>query len=159
MSATMAETAIRIRSLAKKDLDEVVRIDALHTGEAKREYWQERLRGFLTAGKGRVGLAAEEKGPDGARLAGYVLGEIRAFEFGSMKCGWIFAVGVDPENLRNGVASCLLEEACRRFGAEGVGTIRTMVGRNDVPVLSFFRSRGFVGGPFVQLEHLIEDQS
>jgi hypothetical protein len=27
-----------------------------------------------------------------------------------------------------------------------------MVRRNDVPVLSFFRANGFVGGEFVQLE-------
>ena len=27
-----------------------------------------------------------------------------------------------------------------------------MMRRNDVPVLSFFRSQGFAGGPYVQLE-------
>ena len=30
--------------------------------------------------------------------------------------------------------------------------VRTMVRRNDVPVLSFFRGNGFRGGSFVQLE-------
>jgi hypothetical protein len=34
----------------------------------------------------------------------------------------------------------------------GVHKVRTMVARNDVPVLAFFRASGFVGGPFVQLE-------
>ena len=34
-----------------------------------------------------------------------------------------------------------------------------MVRRNDVPVLSFFRARGFVGGPFVQLERDAEEES
>ena len=34
----------------------------------------------------------------------------------------------------------------------GVTVLRTMVRRNDVPVLSFFRAGGFVGGSFAQLE-------
>jgi hypothetical protein len=36
--------------------------------------------------------------------------------------------------------------------ASGITTIRTMVRRNDVPVLTFFRTNGFAGGPYVQLE-------
>ena len=54
--------------------------------------------------------------------------------------------------MRGGIASRLLAEACRRFAHGGVTRVRTMVRRNDVPVLSFFRSNGFVGGSFVQLE-------
>jgi hypothetical protein len=45
-----------------------------------------------------------------------------------------------------------LEEARRRFRRAGVDTVRTMVRRDDVPVLSFFRSSGFVGGRFVEME-------
>jgi hypothetical protein len=33
-----------------------------------------------------------------------------------------------------------------------------MVGRNNVPVLSFFRANGFVGGSFVQLELDLEGE-
>jgi len=67
----------------------------------------------------------------------------------------VFAVGVDPRSLRSGVASALLLESCRRFAHFKVDRVRTMVRRTDVPVLSFFRSSGFVGGPFVQLERAI----
>jgi ribosomal protein S18 acetylase RimI-like enzyme len=157
----MSGVAVQIRSLVRNDLEEVVSIDALHTGMAKPEYWKEKLGGFLAAGKGRVGLAAEERENSNSdvRLAGYLFGETRAFEFGSMKCGWIFAVGVRPEASRSGVATLLLEVACNKFRAAGIPTIRTMVRGNNVPVLSFFRSRGFVGGPFVQLERTFEGDS
>ena len=101
---------------------------------------------------GRVGLGAEI----GGRLAGYVFGEVRAFEFGSSPCGWVFAVGVDPAQTRCGVAAALTEEACRRFRRAKVSRVRTMVRRTDIPVLSFFRARGFVGGPFMQLERTVE---
>jgi len=122
----------------------------MHTGMANPDYWKDVFGRFLAENddRRRVGLVAEEDG----RPAGYLLGEVRAFEFGSEPCGWIFGVGVDPERLRAGVAGLLLAEARRRFRDTGVTTVRTMVRRNDVPVLSFFRSQGFVGGSFTQLE-------
>ena len=145
-----ATVAPRIRPLKAEDLSEVARIDALHTGMRKRSYWGGVLGQFLKPGGSgvRIGLALDA--PRG--LAGYLLGEVRAFEFGSEPCGWIFAVGVDPNSERRGVASRLLAEAVARFRAHGVPRIRTMVRRNEVPVLAFFRSNGFRGGPFVQLE-------
>jgi len=142
--------AVAVRDLRPKDLRRVIEIDARHTGESKPAYWRNRLNVFLArfGDELRVGLGAT----DGDRLVGYLLGEVRAFEFGSEPCGWIFAVGVDPAQARSGAGSALLAEACRRFRAHGVRQVRTMVRRGDVPVLAFFRANGFVGGPFQQLE-------
>lgn len=151
----------RIRDLGPGDLAGVVRIDALHTGLNKPAYWARVLRDLPGRGKTgrrtvgrkdaeplRMGLAIEDR----ERLIGYLVGEVRAFEFGSEACGWVQALAVDPEHLRGGVASALLAEACRRFRTAGVRSVRTMVGRSNVPVLSFFRASGFVGGSFVQIE-------
>jgi len=135
----------------------VIRIDAHHTGARKTEYWNRIFGEFFRTrrGRGRVALAAEVEG----HLAGYLLGEVRAFEFGSEPCGWVLAIAVDAPYLRRGIASRLLDEACRRFARAGVATVRTMVRRNDVPVLSFFRASGFAGGPYVQLERGVGDTS
>jgi ribosomal protein S18 acetylase RimI-like enzyme len=146
-----AAPPLRIRRLLPADRPAVERIDAHHTGTRKAAYWKRVFRAFVEKRAGertRVGLAAEK----GGRLAGYLLGEVRAFEFGSEPCGWIFAVGVDPRALRVGVASALLAQALHEFHGAGVGQVRTMVRRNDIPVLSFFRSSGFAGGSYVQLE-------
>lgn len=145
-----AAPATRIRDLEREDLDRVVRIDEAHTGEAKPGYWEGIFLDFVTGSRrpGRVGLAAAV----GAEVVGYLVGEVRAFEFGSEPCGWVFSVGVDPQRARAGVATALLREACDRFREAGVTRVRTMVRRTDVPVLSFFRSHGFVGGSFTQLE-------
>lgn len=150
-----AADAVTVRPLTRRDLDRVARIDALHTGAFKRGYWRGVFAGCMKAAPvaGRVGLGAEA----GGRLAGYVFGEVRAFEFGSPPCGWILAIGVDPRQARQGVASALLEAACARFRAARVSQVRTMVRRTDIPVLSFFRARGFAGGPFVQLERNLFD--
>jgi len=141
---------VRVRELRTRDLETVIRIDARHTGEAKPGYWSAVFDEFLGArdARFRIGLAAD--GPAG--MIGYLLGEVRAFEFGSEPCGWVFGVGVDDAHARGRVASRLLAECCRRFRDEGVGRVRTMVLRNNVPVLSFFRANGFVAGSFVELE-------
>ena len=144
----------RARLLTAADLDEVTRIDALHTGAPIPAYWQRIFGEFLGRDSDPHTFGVGVDG--GAGLAGYLFGEIRAAEFGSEPCGWVFAVGVDPEFLRGGTASALLNAACRRFREEGLNKVRTMVRRNDVPVLSFFRSRGFHGGPYVQLELELE---
>jgi ribosomal protein S18 acetylase RimI-like enzyme len=148
--ASPAQVQVRIRALTTRDLDNVVRIDAIHTGEAQPAYWKRIFRDALSRGadRVRVGLGADVRGA----LVGLLFGDVRAFEFGSEPCGWILEVGVDPRLARQGVGTALLEEACRRLRASGVSTIRTMVRRNDVPVLTFFRTNGFAGGPYVQLE-------
>ena len=151
MSAPEApRSAVRIRDLRALDLDAVIGIDALRAGARSRPYWERVFREAVGAPSPvpRVALGAET----GGALVGYLTGEVRAFEFGSEACGWILAVGVHPGHARAKIASTLLTEACRRFRASGVAAVRTMVRRSDVPMLSLFRSSGFVGGSFVQLE-------
>ncbi len=142
----------RVRLLAKRDLEDVIRIDAIHTGAEQPEYWTRLFREFLgrSPGHTRVGLAAEV----GGIVAAFLFAEVRAFEFGSEPCGWILEVGVDPSFERVGIASALLDDAVQRLRATGVTKVRTMVRRNNVPVLTFFRTNGFSGGPYVQLELL-----
>jgi len=157
MSAVAAPARLKVRALRMADLDDVVRIDEMHTGERKPKYWRRVIRTFLRSSgeTRRIGLAAEgESGIDA-----YLLGETRAFEFGSEPCGWVFAVGVDPQRLRGGIATGLLEEARRRFRKAGVKKVRTMVRRDNIPVLSFFRASGFVGGSFVELEQELPEEN
>lgn len=147
------EYVLTPRDLRAEDRDAVVAIDQRQTGEAKPEYWSRVLARFLDEERAQtfgVGVDGEL-----GELRGFLFGEVRAFEFGSRACGWIFAVGVDEAWRRRGMAGVLLEGALKRFRALGVTKVRTMVRRNDVPVLSFFRASRFVGGPYVQLEREI----
>jgi len=150
MSASTVAAHVRLRGLRPADLARVVAIDAQHRGAEVTGYWQSVRDAFLarTRERVRIALGAELDGT----LVGFLFGEVRAFEFGSEPCGWVFAVGVDDRHRRAGIASSLLAEACSRFRSAGIHTIRTMVRRADVPVLSFFRAHGFAAGEFTQLE-------
>lgn len=150
-SARARDAGIAIGPLRRSDLDAVLQLDGRLTGQYKPASWKARFTEFVTTGRprGRLGLAARHVL---GHLHGYLLGEVRAFEFGSPPCGWIFAVGVDPDQAHHGIGSALVAEAARRFRSARVATVRTMVGRTDVSMLAFFRSNGFVGGSFTQLE-------
>lgn len=144
-----AAVEVSIRAIRRGDAAAIATIDARHTGVAKRRFWRETVLRHLRSGSRRVGIVAI--GPR-ERVVGYLLAQVRAFEFGSDACGWVYALGVHPSELRTGVAKALLHEARGRLEAMGVGVVRTMVRRDDVPVLTFFRSQGFVLGPYVELE-------
>ncbi len=148
--------AITIRALTPHDLSAVSEIDAVQTGERKPAYWKRIFKDFTghDTPRDRVGVVAEADGV----IVGFLFGDVRAFEFGSEPCGWILEIGVDPAHTRAGIASALLAEGCRRLRATGVAVVRTMVRRNNIPVLTFFRTNGFSGGPYVQLELPADDE-
>jgi len=138
-----------IREVTPGDVEGIVAIDAQRTGTPKLRYWKAILKQYVRRESGRVALIADrEEGP----IQGFLFGEVRAWEFGSERCGWIFSVAVRPEAERSGLATRLCEDAIRRFGAMGVGLVRTMVKRNDIPMLSLFRSLGFSAGPFSEMQ-------
>ncbi len=145
---TAAPGALRVRRAAPGDLPQVVAIDARATGLPKPEYWQGILRRYGRGGARRRFLVAESAG----RILGYVVGEVRDWEFGSPPCGWVFGIGVPAEARERGVATRLLEAITEAFRRQGVRTVRTLIARDNRLVLSFFRSQGMMAAPVIPLE-------
>jgi ribosomal protein S18 acetylase RimI-like enzyme len=140
---------IEIRAATPGDLDAVVALDEIDTGLAKPDYWRDILGRYTDAERpNRFFLIAEAEG----RLVGFIVGEVRAWEFGSPPCGWVFAINVPPDFRERGVGSTLMDEICARFKAKGVDTVRTMLSRRDTLNLAFFRSQGMMAGSYIQLE-------
>ncbi len=146
-----------VRALERHDIDAVERIYKAHAGGDARR--RRELRARVEALLDQRDEASNEAPAvalvgvtSRARVAAYLVGEARGWEFGSEPAGWIFALGVDPRDGRKGVGTMLLEEAAARFAELGVSTVRTMVRKDDVSVLRFFRSGRFAAGPYVELE-------
>jgi len=142
------DPAPRVRLAAPADLPQVVAIDERATGLAKPEYWEGILRRYGRGGARRRFLVAEA----GGRILGYVVGEVRDWEFGSPPCGWVFGIGVPAEVREQGVATRLLEAITEAFRRQGVKTVRTLIARDNRLVLSFFRSQGMMAAPVIPLE-------
>jgi ribosomal protein S18 acetylase RimI-like enzyme len=137
-----------IRRARSADVPAIGRLDQRITGIGKPEYWQDM---FARYGErpGRFFLVAEG---DGRSLAGFIIGEVRAWEFGSPPSGWVFALGVDPAVRLRKIGSQLFDAICACLAKAGVDTVRTMLARDDSLNMAFFRSQGMMGGPFIQLE-------
>lgn len=140
---------VRIRPAEPRDLPAICDIDTRITGDRKPAYWQDMLRRYGEGAADGHFLVAEA---DDGVPAGFLIGEVRAWEFGSPPCGWIFAINVDPQRRLARVGTLLYEAVCARFVAAGVRSVRTMVNRKDHLILSFFRSQGMMAGPSIELE-------
>lgn len=138
-----------IRPAEPVDLPAIAALDARLTGQAKAAYWQDMLARYAGGPPERHFLVAET--PKGA-LAGFVAGEVRAWEFGQPPIGWVFAIQVDPKVRLKGTGSALFEALAARFKAQGVTHMRTLVDRKDHLILSFFRAQGMTAGPSLQLD-------
>jgi len=152
--ATNAETAVRVRRVQAADILQVIGLDTRVTKLAKAEYWNDVFQRY---GKRRLHerffLVAERRADKTeSRVLGFIIGEIRAWEFGSTPCGWVFALSVEPELRLLNVGNALLEAICAEFKKAGVGKMRTMVARDARLPMLFFRSEGMMAGPYIQLE-------
>jgi GNAT superfamily N-acetyltransferase len=151
--ARSAAAPIEVRAVRRGDLDSVIDLDATVTGLEKRKYWLSVYRRYGSAANdGQQFLVALYDG----RVAGFIIGEVRDWEFGSAPCGWVFAIDVDPRVREAGVGTLLLAAIAERFKRIGVRKLRTIVARENTLILSFFRSQGMMAGPLVALETDLE---
>lgn len=151
--STTVNSAVRVRRVRASDIPHVIALDARVTRLAKTEYWNDIFRRYGKRGDERVFLVAESR-PDrsAASLLGFIIGEIRAWEFGSAPCGWVFALSVEPKMRLHGVGSALFAAISDEFRKAGVDEMRTMVARDGHLPMLFFRSEGMIAGPYIQLE-------
>jgi ribosomal protein S18 acetylase RimI-like enzyme len=140
---------VRVRPVEPGDLAQVIAIDAEVTGIEKADYWYEVFHRYGSRGaKQRFFLVAESAGA----IQGFVVGEVRDWEFGSPPCGWVFGINVRPDAREAGIGAKLLEAICAGFRRAGVTKVRTLLARENTLVLSFFRSLGMMAAPFIPLE-------
>jgi ribosomal protein S18 acetylase RimI-like enzyme len=152
--AAKADAEVRVRRVRASDMANVIALDAHITKLPKPDYWTDVFRRY---GKQRLYerffLVAESRADrKSPRLLGFIIGEVRAWEFGSTPCGWVFALSVEPEMRLSGAGSELLDAISAEFKKAGVSKMRTMVARDAQLPMLFFRSEGMMAGPYIQLE-------
>lgn len=150
---TTDDKTVRVRRVQAADIPQVIGLDARITKLAKPDYWNDVFKRY---GRRRLHerffLVAERQENANPHFSGFIIGEIRAWEFGSTPCGWVFALSVEPEARLQSVATALFEAITREFRKAGVSKMRTMVARDARLPMLFFRSEGMMAGPYIQLE-------
>ena len=146
--AVITSPDIQIRQAAESDLPAIMTFDERSDKDVNPRYWQEMFTRYGDDQDKQLFLVCE----NGTEIVGFIIGEVRDWEFGSKPCGWVFALGVRPDVRLAGVATQLYAEMCDFFRKAGVDKVRTMVARQNNDFHSFFRSQGMVAGPYIQLE-------
>jgi len=142
----------KIRAARRSDLAQVIAIDAGITGLRKPVYWSGILARYGSRRRQRYFLVAENE----RAVQGYIVGEVRDWEFGSPPCGWVFGLGVRPEARLAGVGARMFEAICDRFRHDGVTAVRPLLDRNDPRVLACCRSQGMTAAPVIPLQMELE---
>jgi ribosomal protein S18 acetylase RimI-like enzyme len=147
--------SLAIRQAVAGDYQRVVDLDNETSGVSKPDYWRDIFDQYVGVGNNqRYLLVADLAG----ETVGFAVGEVRAWEFGSPPCGWVFGLGVTSDVREHRVGSALVQDMFNHFRADGVASVRTNVSRRDTLNLSFFRSLGMTAGPYVQLEYALDDE-
>jgi ribosomal protein S18 acetylase RimI-like enzyme len=139
--------SIAVRRMRTQDAEAVLRINEKITGTPHEAQWESKIIDHLSSHP--LGcLVAEAEG----KVVGFILGDIRGWEFAIPKSGWIEIVGVDPQYQGKGVARALIEKLHVYFRNHNVERVMTMVNWNDGGLVSFFRTLGFERSEFIILD-------
>ena len=144
---------IHIRNMTVRDIDEVLRIDEKITGRPHAAYYETKAASYISRGPDYC-LIAEHRD----RVIGFVLGDVRGWEFATELSGWLEVIGIDPAYHGRGVSLALMNELCDRFRQSGVKVVNTMVNWNDGDLIDYFYAQGFERGEYVNLVKRFDEQ-
>lgn len=139
-----------LRVLKQSDLDAVVAIDALTTGEARREYYERKFAGILNKNANiNTSIVCEVDG----KVVGFMMGYLFFGEFGITDAtSTIDTMGVNPEYQKHGIAAEMLDQFMMNMKAAGVKKVYTLVNWDDFALEKFFSRNKFVPSKRINLE-------
>ena len=143
---------IHVGDVQSGDLDAIMAIDEQNSGVTKLNYWRDAYARHVAQPGIHIFLVARRQD----KLVGFILGEVRAWEFGSPPCGWVIVIGVRREERLAGIGTSLMTSLYDRFRRAGIVKIRTMAATQNHEMIAFFRSQGMMAGPYQQLETELE---
>jgi ribosomal protein S18 acetylase RimI-like enzyme len=147
--ASPKSNGVILRPVSELDIEAVCAIDEKLSGKDRPGEWERRISYYIRRDP-ELSLVAVE----GKRVVGFMLGEVRAGEFGLEEpAGWIEVLGVDPECQGRSVGKKLLEGMLAGFKARGAKAVRTLVNEGgQKELLGFFEAGGFKSTPIRTLE-------
>ena len=138
---TSNASEVRIRPVEELDIEEIAAIDERIGGTYRPDVWERRIFYYIRRDP-EASVVAESTAD--RRVVGFMLGEVRAGDFGMEEpTGWVEVLGVDPDYRGRAVGRQLAEAMWSHFRERGASTVRTLVGEEMSEIEGFFRSLGF----------------
>ncbi|HYY42815.1 MAG TPA: GNAT family N-acetyltransferase, partial [Pyrinomonadaceae bacterium] len=143
---------IAVRRMTVRDIDQVLRLDEKITGRPHAAYYESKCEAYIKRSPDTC-LVAEHRG----HIIGFILSDVRGWEFAAQLAGWLEVIGVDPAYQRRGVSRMLMEALFDRFRRAGVRLVNTMVNWNDGDLIDYFQTQGFERGEYVNLVRRLDE--
>ena len=143
---------IVVRKMNVRDIDGVLRIDEKITGRPHAAYYESQCEAYVKRAPDTC-LVAEHRG----HVVGFVLGDVRGWEFATKLAGWLEVLGVDPAYQGGGVSRMLMDALFAAFRRAGVAAVNTMVDWNDGELIDYFQAQGFERGEYVNLVRRLDE--
>lgn len=152
----MSDTVLNsiVRPLSGGDVDRVVAIDGIHSGQSRRHFFEKRFMAAAARPDDFVHLGAIADGS----LLGFAVARILRGEFGQPDALVVLdALGVDPASRDRGLGQSLIEELFNVARHRNVRTVQSQVSWANGELLRFFQAAGFELAPRVALERAATD--
>jgi len=143
------EISISIRKATVADVEEIERINALITKEARHVNFRQFVTDHVEQkGSESTCLVAISEG----KLVGFMIGYVMIFSFGLEKSAWIATMGVEPQYMGQNIGARLAQEIFQQFKAQGVNNVYIPVQWDATDMVSFFKRLGFHRSEFINLQ-------
>ncbi len=143
----VAEDTIKIRHLRAEDIPHLQEIDRKIT---QRSTTWDNVDIYLAGGP-LLSFIAELNG----EVIGFLLGDVKSYEFGLAQSAWIETIGVSPDHQRDGVGRMLVSaflDHCRR---SNISNVQVLVRQDDRALHGFLDAMSFHRGEMVNFQKLL----
>ena len=141
----MAVPRISIRPMRPDDADEVRQLDQLILGDDRSQTWDEQVSRFIemsdygTLPHPSLGCFVAHRNN---RVVGFLFSEYQVGEYGLPRGMRIVAVGVHPDERRQGIGQMLVDELRNQCAERGIKDLYAVLRPGDSRIANFLASCG-----------------
>jgi ribosomal protein S18 acetylase RimI-like enzyme len=138
---------IIIRRMMLEDIPYIIEIDEEIVGHRNEAKYKDKIPGYISRCP-EACLVAETEG----KIVGFLLGDIRGWDFGVPLSGWLEIIGVSPNWQGKGIGKKLTRAFMEYCKDNHVESVQTMVNWNDGDLIDYFRALGFRRSEYLNLQ-------
>jgi ribosomal protein S18 acetylase RimI-like enzyme len=143
----MGKEMVKIRKMVPEDVVKILEVDQKLTGKQRSPSWPQRVSRYLEMYYPPLCHIAEVDD----KVVGFILGDIRGWEYALASGGWIDIMGVTPEFQGRGIGKKLVKAFTKECQQRKMKT-HMMVRELDERLQKFLAESGFHRGGLVELE-------
>lgn len=136
-----------VRRMRLEDIPSIITIDEEIVGYRNEAKYRDKIPGYISRCP-EACLVAEV----GGEVVGFLLGDIRGWDFGVPLSGWLDIIGVAPHCQGKGIGKKLTQAFLEYCKENGIESVQTMVNWNDGDLIDYFRALGFKRGEYLNLQ-------